>query len=85
MNGFIDNSKWLDDIDPLKDTNDWRKSYGYIPTIEYFPWNDLNIEFFVGYVGRIYNYSDYAKSRVGVQDYNTGRFMIGIISPLHIF
>ena len=83
--GFIDNSKWLDDIDPLKDTNDWRKSYGYIPTIEYFPWNDLNIKFFVGYVGRIYNYSDYAKSRVGVQDYNTGRLMIGIISPLHIF
>jgi hypothetical protein len=83
--GFIDQSKWLDDIDPLKTSDDWRTSYGYIPTIEYFPWKNLNLKFFVGYVGRIYNYSDYAKSRVGVEDYNTGRIMFGLISPLHIF
>ena len=83
--GFIDQSKWLDDIDPQKTSDDWRTSYGYIPTIEYFPWKNLNLKFFVGYVGRIYNYSDYAKSRIGIEDYNTGRFMFGLISPLHIF
>jgi len=83
--GFIDESKWLDDIDPLKTSDDWRTSYGYIPTIEYFPWDNLNLKFFVGYVGRIYNYSDYAKSRIGIEDYNTGRIMFGLISPLHIF
>ena len=83
--GFIDNSKWLDDLDPLKTTDDWRKSYGIIPTVEYFPWEGLNLKFFVGLVGRIYNYSDYAKSRVGMEDYTSSRIMIGIISPLHIF
>jgi len=83
--GFVDNAKWLDDIDPLKTTDEWRTGYGVIPTIEFFPWNNLNLKFFAGYVGRIYDYSDYAKSRVGVEDYNTGRFMVGLISPLHIF
>ncbi len=83
--GFIDQSKWLDDIDPQKTSDDWRTSYGYIPTIEYFPWDNLNLKFFMGYVGRIYNYSDYAKSRIGIEDYNTGRIMFGLISPLHIF
>ena len=83
--GFIDQAKWLDDIDPQKTTDDWRTSYGYIPTIEYFPWDNLNLKFFVGYVGRIYNYSDYVKTRIGIEDYNTGRFMFGLISPLHIF
>ncbi len=83
--GFVDNAKWLDDIDPLKTTDDWRTGYGVIPTIEFFPWNDINLKFFLGYVGRFYDYSDYAKSRVGVEDFNTSRFMVGIISPLHIF
>jgi len=83
--GFIDKAKWLDDIDPLKTSNDWRTGYGYIPSLEFWPWEDLNLKFFLTYVGRNYNYSDYAKARVGVQDYNTGRVMIGIISPLHIF
>jgi len=83
--GFVDKSKWMDDIDPLKTTDDWRTAYGVIPTIEFFPWNDINLKFFAGYVGRFYNYSDYAKSRVGVEDYNTGRIIFGIISPLHIF
>ena len=83
--GFVDKAKWMDDIDPLKTTDDWRTAYGVIPTIEFFPWNDINLKFFAGYVGRFYNYSDYAKSRVGVEDYNTGRIVFGIISPLHIF
>jgi len=83
--GFVDKAKWMDDIDPLKTTDDWRTAYGVIPTIEFFPWNDINLKFFAGYVGRFYNYSDYAKSRVGVKDYNTGRIVFGIISPLHIF
>jgi hypothetical protein len=83
--GFVDKAKWMDDIDPLKTTDDWRTAYGVIPTIEFFPWNDINLKFFAGYVGRFYNYSDYAKSRAGVEDFTTGRIVFGIISPLHIF
>ena len=83
--GFYDEAKWKDDIDPTKYTDDWRTAYGVIPTIEYFPWKELNLKFYLGYVGRVYDYSDYATSRVGVEDYNTGRFIVGLISPLHIF
>lgn len=82
--GFIDKAEWHSDQDPLKYTNDWRTGYGYVPTIEYWPWDDLNLKFYLGMVGRNYNYSDYAKDRVGVQDYTTGRFIFGIVSPLGI-
>jgi len=62
-----------------------RNAYGFIPAVEYFPWADLNIKFFANYVGRVYDYSDYAKTRFGANDYSTGRFTIGFISPLGIF
>lgn len=80
--GFVDYAKWMGDEDPTKNTDKIRTSFGYIPTIEYYPWKDINLKFFAGYVGRIYNYSDYAKTRVGAQDYNTGRVMVGLISAL---
>lgn len=83
--GFIDKAKWLSDVDPLKTTDDWRTGYGIVPSIEFWPWGDINLKFFVSYVGRIYDYSSYAESRVGLQDYNTSRIAIGLISPLHIF
>jgi len=83
--GFIDIATWKDDtLDPQKTSDDIRTAYGYIPTFEYYPWDDLNLRFFVNYVGRIYQYSDYAKDRFGARDYNTGRFCIGFVSPLGI-
>ena len=85
FSGFIDTAKWLSDIDPEKTTDDWRKGYGVIPSLEFYPWKDINLKFYLTYVGRSYDYSSYAESRVGAQDYSTSRFMIGIISPLHIF
>jgi len=62
-----------------------RNAYGFIPAVEYYPWEDLNMKFFVNYVGRVYDYSDYAKQRFGAVDSSTGRFTIGFISPLAIF
>ena len=82
--GFIDNAQWLGDEDPEKTTNQIRNGYGFIPTLEYYPWDDINLKFFIGYVGRSYQYSAYAKDRIGVQDNNTGRLIIGFISPLKI-
>lgn len=80
--GMIDQANWDADTDPTKTTNNIRTAYGFIPTVEFYPWDDVNLKFFVGYVGRIYKYSDYTKSKIGVQDYNTGRVMVGLISPL---
>jgi hypothetical protein len=80
--GYVDYAKWKDDIDPQKNSDDIRTAYGYIPTIEYYPFEKLNLRFFANWVGRVYQYSDYSKKRFLVTDYNTGRFVIGFVTPL---
>lgn len=62
-----------------------RDAWGFIPAVEYYPWKDLNMKFFVNYVGRVYDYTEYAQQRFGATDYSTGRFTVGFISPLGIF
>ncbi len=84
---MLDIAKWKNSFnDPENTTGEEkiRDAWGFIPAVEYFPWSDLNIKFFANWVGRRYEYSDYAKSRFGVSDYTTGRFTIGFISPLGI-
>ncbi|NTV82924.1 MAG: hypothetical protein HGA23_01310 [Bacteroidales bacterium] len=85
--GMLDFANWTDDLDPQKpgDEDLIRTAWGYIPTVEYYPFKDLNLRFYANWVGRIYNYSDYAKDRFGAADYTTGRFNIGFVSPLAIF
>jgi len=87
LDAFVDIAKWkFDDLEG-KDTDDFRTAYGYIPRIEFTPWSDVNLKFYAGYVGRYYFYSDYAKTSeyFTAKDYNTGRVIVGIISPLQIF
>jgi hypothetical protein len=84
--GMIDFAKWMDDDqDPDKKTDDVRTAWGFIPTIEYYPFDNLNLRFYANWVGRVYRYSDYAKEKTGVLDYSTGRFTIGFVSPLGVF
>ena len=89
LDAFLDRALWRND-DPdypeLKTGNLLRSVYTYIPTIEYYPWKNFNLKFFISYVSRFYRYSDYAKQRPGTnfEDYNTSRVTIGLISPLHI-
>ncbi len=85
---MLDISMWKNGSnDPLNTTGEEkiRDAWGFIPAVEYYPWKDLNMKFFVNYIGRVYDYSDYAKQRFGAVDYSTGRFTIGFISPLGIF
>jgi hypothetical protein len=85
---MLDFASWKDDLDPQKadyDSDAIRTAWGFIPTVEYYPFNDLNLRFYANWVGRIYNYSDYAKERFDAVDYTTGRFSIGFVSPLAIF
>lgn len=65
-------------------TDRLRTSYGFIPTVQYIPFKDINVRFFVSYVGRYYNYSSYAKNNLGLENYNTGRLTIGFVAPLLI-
>ena len=84
FDGFIDNANWMDDEDPEKEAygDKIRTAFGFIPTIEYYPWNDIPVKFFAGYVGRVYNYTDYTEMRIDAVDYSTGRLMVGLIAPL---
>jgi hypothetical protein len=85
--GMVDIANWQDDLDPQKPSGDdnIRKAYGFIPTVEYYPFKDLNLRFYANFVGRSYVYSDYAKTRFGVDDHSNGRFAIGFVTPLGIF
>jgi hypothetical protein len=86
--GMLDISNWKNSFnDPENTTGEEhiRNAWGFIPAVEVYPWDDLNMKFFANWVGRVYDYSDYATSRMGANDYTTGRFTIGFISPLAIF
>lgn len=86
--GMLDIESWNNsNNDPENVTGETliRNAYGIIPVIEYYPWQDLNLRFFANYVGRMYDYSDYATTRFGTPDYTTARINIGFISPLGIF
>lgn len=84
--GMMDIANWQNNsLDPLKTDNHIRTAWGYIPSVEYYPWKDLNLKFFANVVGRIYDYSDYASTRFGVSDYDTARISVGFIAPLGIF
>lgn len=86
--GMLDIAQWKNSsVDPLKPAgnDNIRNAWGFIPAVEWFPWPETDFRFFANYVGRVYDYSDYAKSRFGAADYSTGRFTIGFISPLAIF
>jgi len=85
--GMLDIARWKNaNEDPGNPSGEKkiREAWGYIPAVEYFPWNDLNVKFFANWIGRVYRYSDYSKDRFGASDYTTGRFTIGFITPLGI-
>jgi len=83
---MMDIAKWKDtDLDPQKTSDDIRTAWGFVPTIEYYPFKDLNLRVYANWVGRSYDYSDYAKTRFGAVDHDTGRFSIGFVTPLGIF
>lgn len=85
--GMLDISNWKNSFnDPENTTGEEhiRNAYGFIPAVEVYPFDDLNLRFFANWVGRSYDYSDYAQDRFGARNYNTGRFTVGFISPLGI-
>ncbi|HEV8514508.1 MAG TPA: porin [Cyclobacteriaceae bacterium] len=88
MVAMLDIAQWNNSFnDPSNTTGEThiRNAWGFIPAVEYYPWKDLNMKFFVNYIGRVYQYSDYAKQSFGAVDNTNGRITIGFISPLGIF
>lgn len=52
---------------------DFRKSYGYVGSVEYYPVNSQDFRVFLAYVGRKVTYKD----GVGLDKYNTNRIELG--------
>ena len=61
-----------------------RTSYGWIPTFYFSPFKKIDFRFYLAYIGRYYDYSDYAIETYDVSSYNKNEFRIGFITPLVI-
>lgn len=62
-----------------------RHSYGIIPTIYYKPFSGIDVRFYLAYIARFYQYSDFAKNTLSIPNYSTGEIQIGFMAPLWIF
>ncbi|MHA6279992.1 porin [Salinimicrobium sp. CAU 1759] len=59
-----------------------RTSYGAIPTLYYKPFEKIDLRFYLAYIGRYYDYSDYALDNFSVSNYNKNEVRVGFIAPL---
>lgn len=59
-----------------------RTSYGMIPTLYYSPFKNIDLRFYLAYIGRYYDYSNYAINNLDVSDYNKNEVRVGFIAPL---
>ncbi|PWA06023.1 porin [Flavobacterium laiguense] len=75
------NHSWKDNPDP-NGSSKLSTSYGLIPTVQYMPFKDMNIKFYVAYTARKYDYTGYAETAFGAKDYTTGLLGFGFIAPL---
>jgi len=62
-------------VSKIEKYKDYRKSFAYIGSIEYYPIKDQDFRVFLSYVGRKYDYSE----KCGLKDYNTNRIEIGFM------
>ncbi|MDT0686684.1 porin [Autumnicola psychrophila] len=59
-----------------------RTSYGWVPTIYYSPFKNIDLRFFLAYIGRYYDYTDYPIENFGTSNYNRNEVRVGLIAPL---
>ena len=65
-------------VSKMEQLKDYRKSFGYMGSVEYYPAKQQDFRIFLAYVGRKYNYSDNAE-KLGLKDYNTDRIELGFM------
>lgn len=81
--GMVSSAYWFGNPEVGSDSQ-VRTSWGIVPAVEYYPFDDINLRFFATYVHRIYQYTDYAKEQFGSKDFTTSRIAFGFIAPLLI-
>lgn len=65
-------------VDELKD---YRKSFGWIGSLEYYPVQDQDFRVFLSYIGHKYDFS----KQCGLKDYDTNRIELGFMYRIKCF
>lgn len=68
-------------VSKLERGKNYRKSFGYIGSVEYYPLKDQDFRVFLAYVGRKYDFSE----KSGLKDYNTNRIELGFMYRIKAF
>lgn len=62
-------------VTKMEQFKNYRKSFGYMGSIEYYPAKQQDFRLFLAYVGRKFDYS----TKCGLTDYNTDRIELGFM------
>ncbi len=69
------------DVTKTENYRNYRKSFGYMGSVEYYPVKDQDFRLFLAYVGRQFKYSN----KSGLKDYNTNRVELGFMYRIKAF
>ena len=68
-------------VTKMEQFKNYRKSFGYMGSIEYYPAKQQDFRLFLAYVGRKYDYS----TKCGLKDYNTDRIELGFMYRINAY
>ena len=68
-------------VSKLERGKNYRKSFGYMSSVEYYPLKGQDFRVFLAYVGRKYDFSE----KSGLKDYNTNRIELGFMYRIKAF
>jgi hypothetical protein len=68
-------------VTKIEQFKNYRKSFGYMASLEYYPEKSQDFRVFLAYIGRKFNFSD----KCGLKDYNTNRIELGFMYRIKCF
>lgn len=68
-------------ISKIEELKNYRKSFGYFASLEYYPVKSQDCRVFLSYIGRNYKFTDKSK----LADYNTSRIELGFMYRIKAF
>lgn len=71
----------ITDVADNEALHNFRKNFGYIGSVEYFPVKKQDFRIFLSYTGHKYDYS----RKCGLTDYNTDRVELGMIYRIKVY
>ncbi|MCF4102352.1 OprO/OprP family phosphate-selective porin [Gillisia sp. M10.2A] len=68
--------------DVKSNRNHMRTSYGMIPSVYYTPFKNIDVRFYIAYIGRYFEHSSYTIEKLDASNYNKNEVRVGFIAPL---